>query len=111
MATAEAVRAPEGFDVGAYAIGPGGDELVLTRVRAVPGRAASLRRLAVPVEGADPWTAEEFTVSTGSLDQLVSLACAAGPDATVLAPAEAVAAVRAALSAVLAGHATGGVRS
>jgi proteasome accessory factor B len=110
-ATAEPVRPPEGFDVGAYAIGPGGDEQVLTHVRALPGRAASLRQLAVPAEGTDPWTDEEFTVSTGSLDQLVSLACAAGPGTTVIAPPEAVSAVRSALTAVLAGHAAIGPRS
>lgn len=107
VATAQAVRPPEGFDVGAYVIGPGGDEQVLTRIRAVPGRAASLRALAVAAEGTDAWTTEEFTVSTGSLDQLASLACAAGPDATVVGPPEAVAAVRAALEAVLAGHTAG----
>lgn len=107
VAAAEAVRPPEGFDVGAYAIGPGGDEQVLTRVRALPGRAASLRALAVPAEGTDSWTCEEFTVSTGSLDQLASLACAAGPDATVVGPPEAVAAVRGALEAVLTRHAAG----
>lgn len=108
VATAEPVRPPEGFDVGAYAIGPGGDEPVLTRVRALPGRAASLRQLAVVTAGTDPWTEEEFTVSTGSLDQVVSLVCAAGPDATVVHPPEAVCAVRAALTAVLDGHAAAG---
>ena len=40
-------------------------------------------------------------MSAGSLDELVALVCAAGPDATVLSPPEAVAAVRAALAAVL----------
>ena len=104
-AAVEPVRPPEGFDVGAYVIGPGGDEQVHTRVRALPGQAASLRRLAVPGEGSDPWTDVEFTVATGSLDQLVSLACAAGADAVVVDPPEAVAAVRLALEAVLAGHA------
>ena len=105
------VRPPEGFDVGSYAIGPGGDDQVLARVRVRPGRAASLRRLAVPAEGADPWTDDEFTVATGSLDQLVALACAAGPDAAVTGPPEAVLAVRAALESVLAGHDAGVVRS
>ncbi len=107
VAAVEAVRPPDGFDVGAYVIGPGGDEQVLTRVRARPGRAASLRRLAVQGEGTDPWTDPEFTVSTGSLDQLVSLVCAAGPDATVVDPPDTVSAVRTALSAVLSGHAPG----
>ena len=104
VAAEEPVRPPEGFDVGTYAIGPGGDEHVHARVRALPGRAASLRQLAVATEGTDHWTDPEFSVAAGSLDQLVSLACAAGSDATVVGPPEAVAAVRAALEAVLAGH-------
>jgi predicted DNA-binding transcriptional regulator YafY len=99
-----AVRPPEGFDVGSYPIGPGGDQPVLARVRASAGRAASLRRLAVLEEGTDAWAAEEFTVSADSLDQLVSLACASGPDVVVLDPPEAVSAVRAALVAVLSTH-------
>lgn len=107
IAAAQPIRPPEGFDVGSYAIGPGGDEQVHARVRALPGRAASLRQLAVPADGADPWTDPEFTVSTGSLDQLISLACAAGPDAVVVGPPETVTAVRAALAAVLSGHAAG----
>lgn len=109
IAAAHPVRPPESFDVGSYAIGPGGDDQVHTRVRALPGRAVSLRQMAVPAEGADRWRDAEFTVSTGSLDQLVSLACAAAPDATVVGPPEAVSAVRAALAAVLAAH--GSVRT
>jgi proteasome accessory factor B len=101
------VRPPEGFDVGAYAIGPGGDEQVEARIRALPGRAASLRQRAVAADGTDPWQDEEFTMSAGSLDQLASLVCATGPDATVVGPPEAVAAVRGALEAVLSGHAAG----
>ena len=107
LATEEPIRPPEGFDVGAYAIGPGGEEHVQARVRALPGRAASLRQLAIAAEGTDPWNDEEFTVTAGSLDQLASLACAAGSDATVTGPPEAVAVVREALLAVLSGHAAG----
>jgi proteasome accessory factor B len=107
IAAVEAVRPPEGFDVGVYVIGPEGDEQVLTRVRALPGRAASLRRRAVEGAGTDPWTDPEFTVSTGSLDQLVSLVCAAGPDATVVDPPDTVSAVRTALAAVASGHGPG----
>jgi predicted DNA-binding transcriptional regulator YafY len=103
----EPVRPPEGFDVGSHPIGPGGDEPVTVRLRALPGRAASLRRLAVVDDDVDPWTVEEFTVAVGSLDQLTSLACAAGPDVVVLDPPEAVAAVRSALAAIVAAHSPG----
>jgi proteasome accessory factor B len=103
----EPVRPPEGFDVGAHPIGPGGDEPVTARLRARPGRAASLRRLAVVDDDVDPWTVEEFTVAVGSLDQLTSLACAAGPDVVVLGPPDAVDAVRSALAAIVAAHAAG----
>ena len=55
--------------MGAYAIGPGGNERVEARIRALPGHAASLRQLAVAADGTDPWNDEEFTVSAGSLRQ------------------------------------------
>jgi predicted DNA-binding transcriptional regulator YafY len=103
----EPVRPPEGFDVGSHPIGAGGDDPVTARIRALPGRAASLRRLAVDDDDIDPWTVEEFTVAVGSLDQLTSLACAAGPDVVVLEPPDAVTAVRSALEAIVAAHAPG----
>jgi proteasome accessory factor B len=100
----EPVRPPDGFDVGSYPIGPGGEEPVVARVRALPGRAASLRRLATGDDGTDPWTADEFTVAAGSLEQLTSLVCATGPDVVVLSPPDAVAAVRSALTSILQVH-------
>ncbi len=94
---------PPGFDIAGVGSGEPEDR-VTARLRVRPGRAASLRRRAVPVEGSDPWTAEEVTVAAGSVDELVSLACAAGPDAVVVEPDHIAERVRAALSEILVRH-------
>lgn len=96
---------PADFDIATHDYGPAADEApVRARVRVVPGRAASLRRLAVAEDGVDPWTAEVITVEAGSPDELVALACGAGSDATVLEPADVVASIAEALAAIATAH-------
>jgi len=81
---------------------PTQDAGVTARVRARPRRGASLRRVAVnPGEG---WREDEWVVQVPTLDRLVSLVCAAGPDVVVLEPAEAVDAVREALTLLVDQH-------
>lgn len=94
------VDPPEDFDV-ALPVDTG-DGGVTARVRVAPGRAVSVRRMAVRAPGDDdPLAAEELTISAPGLPDLVSAVCAAGPDAVVLDPPEVAAAVRAALARVL----------
>jgi proteasome accessory factor B len=105
---AREVQPPESFDISAYAIGPQPDDGgVRATVRLSPGRGASVRRRAVAQVGVDPWSEDSLSVEGYSLDDLVGVLCAAGPDVTVLGPPEVAAAVTAALSALLDAH-TGG---
>jgi proteasome accessory factor B len=80
------------------------DAPVRSTVRIAPRRGAALRRRAVS-DAEDPWTSDVVVVETSSLDEAVTLVCAAGPDAEALAPPELVAAVAEAHDAVLAAHA------
>lgn len=92
-------RAPEGFDVTSAETG-GAEPTVSAVVRVAPGRAMSLRALS----DADV-SSTEIVVTAPSLRVLVSRVCAAGPDATVLAPADVVEEVRKSLMRLVAGHA------
>lgn len=112
VTTARAVTphgAPEGFDVTTADTDAGDHPPVSAVVRVAPGRAMSLRSLA----DADP-TAPEIVVTAPSLRVLVARVCAAGPDATVLAPADIIEAVRDALRSLVSDHgaaAASGARS
>lgn len=92
--------APEGFDVAAGTTDGHEYPPVTAALRVVPGRAMSLRALS----DADA-SAAEIVVTAPSLRVLVARVCAAGPDATVLAPAEIVLAVRTSIERLLAEHA------
>lgn len=86
------------------------DGPVRARLRVTPGRAASLRRLAVRGEpgtsASGSWNAEEVIVEGASLDDLAALVCAAGPDVAVLEPPALADAVRNALRQIYRSHRT-----
>jgi len=69
------------------------------RVRVTPGRAAMVRRHALPGEQGD-----HLTISARSREAIVSMICGAGADAVVVSPAEVVNEVVCGLRAVLAAH-------
>ena len=96
---------PEAFDIASYAIGPQGDDVVVqAHVRIAAGRAASVRRRAIIVDGIDPWTADELTIGGISIDDLVTIICGAGSDVVALGPPEVISAVRTALGTVCESH-------
>jgi proteasome accessory factor B len=96
---------PPSFDISGYSIGPTRDDAtVQAQVRVAAGRAASVRRHAVAVDGVDPWTAEELTIEGVSVDDLVTIICGAGSDVLAVAPREVVAGVRSALDRLCAAH-------
>ena len=98
-ASARAVGPPHGFDAAASGPEAGEEASVRARVRVTPGRAASLRRLAVEGQP-DPWSATELVVEGASIEQLASVICACGTDAVALEPVDLVDEVRASLSAL-----------
>jgi proteasome accessory factor B len=94
---------PDGFDVRSFASGGDVEPRFRARVHVTPRRAASLRRYAVDEDTSVDAT--EVTVEVSSVEDLVGLVCAAGADAVVLDPPEAVAAVRDALTCLDSDHA------
>ncbi len=95
-----AQQPPPDFDISASDGNTNPDDRpVVARIRVTAGRAAALRRLALPDEpAADPLTADVIHVGAPSIQDLVSLVCAAGPDAFVIEPPSVVDAVVAALT-------------
>lgn len=88
---------PSDFDVSTGALPGPGDEPIVVRLRVAPRRAAALRRRALTDPASDPFEADEIRVEVGSIEEAVSLACAAGADVVVLEPPDVVAATVAAL--------------
>jgi proteasome accessory factor B len=91
--------APEDFDVATADTDAQDHPPVSAVIRVAPGRAMSLRAMSEAAIAAP-----EIVVTAPSLRVLVARVCAAGPDATVLAPAEVVTAVRDAIARLLADH-------
>lgn len=96
---------PAGFDIAAIDADGMNEDTIEATLRIAPHRGAALRRLAVSVDGSDdPFAAGTVTVSARSIDDLVSLVCAAGSDVVVLEPPKVVSAVVTALTALRVGH-------
>ncbi|MDP1878755.1 MAG: WYL domain-containing protein [Actinomycetota bacterium] len=102
------VPPPEGFEVSRAGLDAGPDEGVRARFRVAPGRAARLRRMAAAQGVLDAFEADTITVELRSLADATAIACAAGVDAVVVEPPEAVAAARAALAVIARAHGDGG---
>ncbi len=93
------VSPPDDFDVSLPTDAAEG--AATARVRLAPGRAASLRRMAIPEGSADPLADQDVLISAPTHADLVAAVCAAGPDAVVLEPPAVVDDVLKALRAVL----------
>ena len=99
---------PADFDISASVSDGFPDEAVTATMRVTPRRAAALRRLAVPTDGAtDAFEADVITVSARSMEELVSLMCGAGADVVVLEPEAVITAVVEALTGLATRHAGG----
>ena len=99
---------PADFDISASVSDGFPDEAVTATMRVTPRRAAALRRLAVPTDGAtDAFEADVITVSARSMEELVSLVCGAGADVVVLEPEAVITAVVEALTGLATRHAGG----
>lgn len=97
--TARPARSAEDVDGGAVEADPAN---VVARVRVAAGHGAALRRAAVPAGSG--WEVDEFDVAVTSMDDLVSIVCAAAGQAVVLSPPEAATAVLQAFRDIRAAH-------